>query len=372
MSEQKHETKTSLPYDLIPTQSLARRECQAAVNIALGRRVHTGLSDVYQACLPTDPLNCPYVIKIKDLFDDGYLNRFLREQFFAQYVNEEYESRRSMWNVNLAQFSSIGPILYDVWICHEKSKSNPYMTGYMIMDRMEGTLNDLIREFALVLQNEDFTQIHQSLIGLTQVLVELSIFHPNLRLEHIVYRRKSNIQQQSQTGTIIKMPPQTSTFELFIIDWDETEWMSKSRESLQKDYDRILLQLMTQLRRNHTKTVQRAERMQMRAFDPKRMIVPTEPLSTLPEFQEFKSIDAPSTSFRFSSSSPSVIPPPSLQRIREPMPETKIYESERPVVSTSDQPPLKLTRVESPTEYLPAVEARTPPPEGMEHDQEDM
>ncbi len=324
--------RSKLPYSLIPTQSLARSHCQARADLIVGKRIHSGKSNVFEGC--TDDTNCPYVIKVKAFYDQNGLNAFLQQQFFAQYVNEEWRARKTSTSKIR---TSITPQIHDVWTCHEPTDETVVeMSGFMVMDRMEGTLAEYIRKYASVI---DLTQITMYLLELFYFLASLSILHQNITLNNIVYRGAQG------------------TLELFIIDWDKIVW--KKDKKLTEKYDRILKGLLSEMEREQKRLLKCPRTVSIR------------PLSELPPFTSFRAIQTP-LPFRSASLSPGFMA--EIPSFGSPSPS---FEFKQPIFTFSSSetpqlpPPLLLPvededeeyeipddagGSEEPQEYLPPVD----------------
>lgn len=308
----------------VPIRSLARSACQSAVDFVFGQPIHKGRfgdhADIYQGCLNTT--NCPYVVKVRTLYTQEKLNDFLQEQFFAQYVNEEFHARKQ----STTKLTNITPRIHDVWTCHEKM----FLRGYILMDRMDGTLMQYIHQNASTLTNDDLSNLALRLVQLFHVLISLSIWHPNITLHHLVYRR-------TEMGAM----------ELFIIDWNKVVWDKTNNQKLINQYDHLLRTLLL-----------RIEREQARAMKlPKIFHVP---IATQSFSQPPKPSPLTTESFQFSSSvTPPLSIPHDIKETSLPLPVSHETELES---EPEEQPE---PEHESPYEYLPPV---SPPPEGFDQD----
>ncbi len=354
---------------LLPTRSLARSSCQSLVSLLVGQTLHRhkNKSEIHQGCLPSNPVNCPYVIKVKQLHNQDDLNTFLQEQFFAQYVNEEFHARKNLIGSKL---SGITPQIHDVWTCHQK---NSLLTGFIVMDQMEGTLQQYVHRYASMLTEKDYAKITLHLLHIFHVLTHLSVLHDNLTLNHLVYRRTPSQTSSSSLLNINEHHP--GAIELFIIDWQKVVWFGKEgegeRKKLAERYDRILAGLLSRMEREQAKALKLAHGHTFK--------VPIRPLSELESFpysfqpiQPSARLASPVTpiqqsqpqalttsSFVFSSGSmvptiPIEIKAPSQQRIPSQPPPLE------PETPTGEE----LER-RSPYEYLPPV---SPPPEGFDQE----
>ena len=210
-----------LPYDLVASRTTARADCKSLADIYVSDQLlHQGKSRVYPACLPGDRRDCPYVIKIREIRDRKELASFLNEQFFAEFIDQEFRAMRTH-NQIYSGLSSITPKLHDAWVC---PGANGYLSAFLVMDRKDGTLRQLAQTATI-----DFTAVADQLLRLTAFLSDSFLWHKNMSIDNVLYRRISD-----------------QVFELFLTDWADVVW-DPSKKKLDRDYQSVIGKIIGQL-----------------------------------------------------------------------------------------------------------------------------
>lgn len=212
----------------VPSSSLVRAQCQSIVDASLGEQLHSGKSDIFEACTNG---HCPYIVKFKLLFTQDELAQFLQEMFFAQYVNTQYAALQNEFDFKL---ESVTPIVHDSWVCVQ---ANGTLGGYMVMDRKSMNLYDYIHSGAKFLSTDHIEAIAIKLEHLFQVLILLGVWHRNVTLNNIVVQ-----------GDFPEL-------DLFIIDWDDIVWSPNDQETTAKRYAHLLQSLVGRMKREQMRAL---------------------------------------------------------------------------------------------------------------------
>lgn len=147
---------------LIPVRTINRDECEHAwKEYKLGDLLGSGGSGrVYELCDEKD--RCPYALKVENLAEGASLEAFIEE------VEYQHKAR------------AFAPKIYDAWIC--TTPTNKYGYGFIVMERMDGTLDDGVFPFT----DKSF-KILESYV---RRLHKMGISHGDIRAPNIFYKGK--------------------------------------------------------------------------------------------------------------------------------------------------------------------------------------
>lgn len=261
----------------IPSWSIARSRCQSMVDLQPGKFLSnkSRKSEITEGCVPGSSKHCPYLIKFKPLDSDDELTSFLRELYFAQYVNAQLPNLKSKVGGELDDVSFVTPQIHDAWICPQLDDS---LDGYLVMDRMGMNLLEYVQ--SKYLTDDKITNILQHLEKLFQCLVKMNIWHRNITLTNIVMDEREH---------------------LYIIDWDNVLWNpDQNEEALVKRYVRIMKELKWKMKRENARAMKHPIPNQLRlekqplphpsyAFAPVVSVPAIERTSTIEQYDDTKS-----------------------------------------------------------------------------------
>ena len=179
----REEEKQSIP--LIPVSSLRRDTCEMKFeDYKRGGMIGRGFfGQVYELC--DSKKQCPYVLKVQPFakekkWYDVNVEDFAREIAFQRYVYDKLK---------------LAPKIYDAWICKSNDPNDARVDdiGFVIMERMDGTLTDLLRQSENV-PREQIKQILELKLNVTK-LHKLGIEHGDLSIDNIFYKRSGKSVQ---------------------------------------------------------------------------------------------------------------------------------------------------------------------------------
>lgn len=140
-----------------------------------------GFGDVYVACKNNSYENdCCYVAKIISIDDKYSIQRFEQE---VRLMKQAF----SLMNGSV-------PKVYDSYVCDfphldfEPEKPN----GIIIMEKMDGTLYDLIRDLVYDDDTKDLISIMNDTLDKVRLLNNVGIFHRDMKALNIGYKKTSN------------------------------------------------------------------------------------------------------------------------------------------------------------------------------------
>jgi hypothetical protein len=226
------------------SNSLVRDQCESTVDMVLGETLKdsTIKSDIIEGCTG---MECPYIVKVKQLFSQDELNQFLQEIFFAQFVNKEYAVLKQNVGAALEDIPSVTPMIYDAWFCPDKYEAG-VIRGNMVMDRMDMSLLSFVKTHDLTLDH--FAYLEAYLEKLFQPLVVFRIWHRNITLNNIV--TKGNFP----------------SLKLFVIDWDDIVWMKDDEATLVRRYKKLIYSLLDQIKHQQKRSLKEARKVRIESI----------------------------------------------------------------------------------------------------------
>ncbi len=167
-----------IQYISIPMNTVDRRSCELRFhNYTRRKQLGKGaFGTVFELCqdIKFGALHCPYVLKVQaiDATDKG-LRLFTQEVRTQIIVHEKL---------------GFTPAVYDVWYC-DKRLRRPALTGFIIMERMDGDLVSYLERNARRLTNDFIRNLIQTMRMYVQKLHQLGITHNDIADRNIFFKR---------------------------------------------------------------------------------------------------------------------------------------------------------------------------------------
>jgi serine/threonine protein kinase len=155
----------------IPVPSVNREVCEQVYNTwndyKEGKMLGKGRSgEVYELC--DERKQCPYVLKVQDLAKTGPLSFRLEV---------EYQMKAK----------AFAPKIHDAWICH--TNQTTISTGFIVMERMDGTLDDYIARPEVHEPHQTFSkQFIKTIRSHVAKLHKMGISHGDLHSGNIFHK----------------------------------------------------------------------------------------------------------------------------------------------------------------------------------------
>lgn len=142
---------------------------------------------VYEVCKRN---HCRYVLKLQLLRTQGMIESFFVETYFHSLIQQRGDELKLL----------LAPKLIDYWTCDTpqvdtippKMREATIQVGFMVMDRYDGSLLDLLdglkKKSVFWFTSEYLVQAREQLLEAAQIYSQLHIKHGDIALRNILYR----------------------------------------------------------------------------------------------------------------------------------------------------------------------------------------